>query len=121
MPVLCIDLSFQSQEESKVEEYKIVLQEKDNKKYIELRKDCQYTLIVGVKRKNYSQTQLRAHCPRFHRAKDEGWFLVLGDVEARELLALKRVSGINGPGKVHYLQFTTPSRSGKLTFFFLYT
>ena len=32
-----------------------------------------------------------AHAPRFPKAKDEGWFLVLGDVEQYEVVALKRV------------------------------
>ena len=46
-----------------------------------------------------------AHAPRFPKAKDEGWWLVLGEVDSGELLALKRVGFIHGrptargPGK----------------------
>ena len=29
--------------------------------------------------------------PRFPKSKDEGWFLVVGDTEQREVIALKRV------------------------------
>ncbi|CAG9467191.1 unnamed protein product [Pedinophyceae sp. YPF-701] len=34
----------------------------------------------------------RAYTPRFPKVKDEGWWLVLGDAEGRELLAMRRVS-----------------------------
>ncbi|XP_023246702.1 activating signal cointegrator 1 complex subunit 3 [Copidosoma floridanum] len=114
MPILCIDLALQGDLESTEKEKKIEIAESADKKYISLHRDSEYTLVVGTKRKNHSQSQLRAHCPRFHRPKDEGWFLILGDVENRELWALKRVAGINGPRKMHYLQFKTPSCPGPM-------
>lgn len=119
MPVLCIDLSLQSDMELG-EEKKIDVSPDLKPNFLELHRDQQYTLIVGTKRKNYSQS-LKAHCPKFHRAKDEGWFLILGDIDRRELLALKRVAGINGPRKIHYLQFTAPPNPCKYLFIFFYT
>ena len=114
MPVLCVDLSVQGDFESEETEMKIELSSKKEIKYLELRKDQEYTLVVGTRRKNNSQS-LKAHCPKYHRAKDEGWFLVFGDIERRELWALKRVAGVNGPRKSHYLQFTTPAVLGEST------
>ena len=45
--------------------------------------------------------------PKFPKPKDEGWFLILGDVENRELLALKRVPFI-GARANQTLAFQTP-------------
>lgn len=111
MPVISIDLCIQGDAEFS-EDKKIEISSKTAGKYLHLNGNQEYTLVVGSRRKNYSQT-LKAHCPRFHRGKDEGWFLVLGDLAHRELWALKRVSGINGSRKTHYLQFTTPATSGE--------
>ena len=47
---------------------------------------------------------------RFPKPKDEGWFLLLGDVETHELLALKRIGGLKtGTTNNQQLTFTTPS------------
>ena len=35
-----------------------------------------------------------AYTPRFPKAKDEGWWIILGEVDTGELLALKRVGFI---------------------------
>ncbi|XP_071445378.1 activating signal cointegrator 1 complex subunit 3 [Hetaerina americana] len=62
----------------------------------------------------------RAHCPRYHKPKDEGWFLILGDVERGEVLALKRATGCGRPwgggggGTMQQLSFRTPSKTGRL-------
>ena len=45
--------------------------------------------------------------PKFPKPKDEGWFLILGDVENRELLALKRVPFVGARGN-QTLAFQTP-------------
>ena len=39
----------------------------------------------------FQKRDSHAHAPRFPKPKDEGWFLVIGDVEQYEVLALKRV------------------------------
>merc|ERR1719341_1360105 len=38
----------------------------------------------------------RVHAPKFPKPKEEGWILLVGDPETRELLALKRVGPIRG-------------------------
>ena len=47
--------------------------------------------------------------PKFPKPKDEGWFLILGDAENRELLALKRVPFV-GARANHTLAFQTPEQ-----------
>ena len=46
---------------------------------------------------------------RFPKPKDEGWFILLGDLETQDLLALKRLGGLRrGNANNHQLTFTTP-------------
>lgn len=80
--------------------------------------DTEYTLHIGLKRIHYSRT-LKAHCPMFQKGKDESWFLILGNINNKELLALKRVSGVNSQQRCHQLQFTTPCHLGKKSFAYL--
>lgn len=54
----------------------------------------------------------KAQAPRFPKAKDEGWFLVLGEVDRRELLAVKRVGYVRNHTAVS-MAFYTPERTGK--------
>ena len=57
--------------------------------------------------------------PKFPKPKDEGWFLILGDVENRELLALKRVPFV-GARANQSLAFQTPEEvSSQISFLFL--
>jgi pre-mRNA-splicing helicase BRR2 len=59
------------------------------------------------------------HAPRFPGRRDEGWWLVLGDIKANKLLAIKRVS-LAKASKVK-LAFEAPASEGKaaLTLFFM--
>ena len=45
-------------------------------------------------------SDLKAYAPRFPKAKDEGWWVILGEVDSGELLALKRLGGVRGKGHV---------------------
>lgn len=53
----------------------------------------------------------KAHCPKFSKVKDEGWFLILGDPSAAELIALKRCSYRNTKS-THPITFTAPNKIG---------
>lgn len=52
--------------------------------------------------------------PRYPKAKEEGWWLVVGDTKANSLLAIKRVS-LQRKAKVK-LEFATPSDPGRRTY-----
>lgn len=54
----------------------------------------------------------KAQAPRFPKMKDEGWFLVLGEVDRRELLAVKRVGYVRNCSAVS-VAFYTPEKTGK--------
>ena len=82
----------------------------------EIKANQEYTLGITLKRNNRSDN-LRAHSPMFARGKDEGWFLVLGDISQGELWALKRSSGVNNQPRLNQLQFTAPAFPGNFFFF----
>ena len=53
---------------------------------------------------------------RFPKPKDEGWFLVLGSVEDRELIALKRVPMSRNLSTTQQLTFFTPEVAGRVVY-----
>jgi hypothetical protein len=61
----------------------------------------------------------RIHAPMFPKPQYESWWLVLGDTEADELHALKRISMRNGPNETlvekinTHLTIDAPSHLGK--------
>lgn len=122
MPMLCIKLSLESYDEdnddNKQKNQIFIPLKSDNFDYISIRKGQDYILNVIMKRKNKSNN-LKAHCPLFQKGKDEGWFLVLGNVSDKELLVLKRASAINEQRK-YQLQFTAPSKLGNFIFIYIY-
>lgn len=107
-----MSLTIQCSEEEEERLETILKLNQGSKQVVQVRRNRDYTLIVGTTRKNKT-ANLKAHCPMFQKGKDEGWFLVLGDIERRELLALRRVSGVNGPLRNNQLMFTAPSVLGK--------
>uniref|UniRef100_H2Z645 Activating signal cointegrator 1 complex subunit 3 n=1 Tax=Ciona savignyi TaxID=51511 RepID=H2Z645_CIOSA len=56
----------------------------------------------------------KAATPRFPKPKLEGWFLVLGDRERRELVALKRLNTLRR-NTSETLSFFTPQRVGRMS------
>ena len=43
-----------------------------------------------------TQSDSKAYAPKFPKAKDEGWWLVLGETDSEKLLALKRIRFLGG-------------------------
>ncbi|KAJ3598651.1 hypothetical protein NHX12_002156 [Muraenolepis orangiensis] len=89
---------------------------RENQAWLEVHADQEYVLQVALRRINAGQQRRKqdskAQAPRFPKSKDEGWFLVLGEVERRELLAVKRVGFLRHHSTVS-LAFYTPERTGK--------
>eukprot|EP00879_Flechtneria_rotunda_P006108 GHRR01006421.1.p1 GENE.GHRR01006421.1~~GHRR01006421.1.p1 ORF type:complete len:1855 (+),score=687.13 GHRR01006421.1:742-6306(+) len=77
------------------------------------------TLIVNLDREMEGTELPPVHAPRFPGARDEGWWLVVGDPKANKLLGIKRVSFAKAQ-RVK-LQFDAPAEVGgtKLTLFFM--
>lgn len=116
MPIISIDLILENSRDETNVEKKIMLKP-NNDDVVTVRRNEEYTLAIGLKRMNNSKS-FKVHCPMFLKGKDESWFLILGDIQNRELWALKRVSGIKNQQKYHQLQFTAPDSLGKLIIFY---
>ncbi|XP_016378084.1 activating signal cointegrator 1 complex subunit 3-like, partial [Sinocyclocheilus rhinocerous] len=89
---------------------------RDESSWLPLHADQEYVLQVSLRRLNAGQQRRKqdskAQAPRFPKPKDEGWFLVLGEVEKKELLAIKRVGFIRNHSSVS-VAFYTPEKTGK--------
>ncbi|XP_041463235.1 activating signal cointegrator 1 complex subunit 3-like [Lytechinus variegatus] len=82
--------------------------------FIQCHADQQYVLQVELRRLNRGK-ESKAHSPRFPKPKDEGWWLVLGDVDNKDLLAMKRLGFVRGRSVVQ-LSFYTPERLGRVIY-----
>ncbi|XP_014672686.1 PREDICTED: activating signal cointegrator 1 complex subunit 3-like [Priapulus caudatus] len=86
-----------------------------NKPWIEVHADQEYVLNVNLTRLNRNKGERRAHTPQFPKPKDEGWFLMLGEIDLREVLALKRIGFVRGRQRAP-LVFYTPEREGRVIY-----
>uniref|UniRef100_A0AAR2KKX3 Activating signal cointegrator 1 complex subunit 3 n=1 Tax=Pygocentrus nattereri TaxID=42514 RepID=A0AAR2KKX3_PYGNA len=89
---------------------------REQSSWLPVHADQEYVLQVSLQRLNMGQQRrkqdTRAHAPRFPKPKDEGWFLVLGEVEKKELLAVKRVGYVRNRS-VASVAFFTPEQTRK--------
>lgn len=59
------------------------------------------SMTVSLKRLNQLvEREARIYAPKFPKPQNEGWFVVVGDLEKDEVYAIKRLSWAQGPGKV---------------------
>uniref|UniRef100_A0A8D0L2G8 Activating signal cointegrator 1 complex subunit 3 n=1 Tax=Sphenodon punctatus TaxID=8508 RepID=A0A8D0L2G8_SPHPU len=89
---------------------------RDDKKWIKLHADQEYVLQINLQRLHMrhhkGKQDSKAVAPRFPKTKDEGWFLILGEVDKKELVALKRVGYVRNRSAVS-IAFYTPEAPGK--------
>uniref|UniRef100_A0A3B4YF91 Activating signal cointegrator 1 complex subunit 3 n=1 Tax=Seriola lalandi dorsalis TaxID=1841481 RepID=A0A3B4YF91_SERLL len=89
---------------------------REESSWLKVHADQEYVLQVSLRRINLGQQRRKqdskAQAPRFPKMKDEGWFLVVGEVDRRELLAVKRVGYIRNHTAVS-VAFYTPEKTGK--------
>ncbi|XVE52318.1 hypothetical protein DITRI_Ditri02bG0113300 [Diplodiscus trichospermus] len=73
------------------------------------------TLQVTLERDLEGRTEVGpVDAPRYPKAKEEGWWLVVGDTKSNQLLAIKRVS-LQRKSKVK-LEFTAPTEVARKTY-----
>lgn len=64
---------------------------------------------------SFQKRDSKAHAPRFPKPKDEGWFLIVGDIESRDVIALKRVGFVRGSSH-QSLALYTPETPGRVIY-----
>ncbi|KAL3883314.1 hypothetical protein ACJMK2_029590 [Sinanodonta woodiana] len=83
---------------------------------IQVHADQEYALQVDLHRLNrLKKTDSKAHAPRFPKSKDEGWFLIVGDVENKEMIALKRIGYIRNRSSATLAMFM-PETVGRVIY-----
>uniref|UniRef100_A0A8C2Z046 Activating signal cointegrator 1 complex subunit 3 n=1 Tax=Cyclopterus lumpus TaxID=8103 RepID=A0A8C2Z046_CYCLU len=121
LPVLQVHMSVkgwweQSQEQTERPLPAAGANPKEGSSWLDVHADQEYVLQVSLRRMNLGQQRRKqdskAQASRFPKAKDEGWFLVLGEVDRKELLAVKRVGYVRHHSAVS-VAFYTPERTGK--------
>ncbi|XP_061675544.1 activating signal cointegrator 1 complex subunit 3 isoform X3 [Syngnathoides biaculeatus] len=84
--------------------------------WLDVHADQEYVLQVTLRRINQAQMRRnqdsKAQAPRFPKVKDEGWFLVVGEVDHKALLAAKRIGYVRNHTTVS-MAFYTPEKTGK--------
>ncbi|KAM9353179.1 activating signal cointegrator 1 complex subunit 3 [Symphorus nematophorus] len=89
---------------------------REESSWLDVHADQEYVLQVSLRRINQGQQRRKqdskAQAPRFPKVKDEGWFLVMGEVDRKELLAVKRVGYVRNHSAVS-VAFYTPEKTGK--------
>ncbi|XP_038129491.1 activating signal cointegrator 1 complex subunit 3 [Cyprinodon tularosa] len=89
---------------------------REESSWLDVHADQEYVLQVALRRINLGQQRRKqdskAQAPRFPKAKDEGWFLIMGEVDRKELLAVKRVGYVRNHTAVS-VAFYTPEKTGK--------
>ncbi|XP_051922360.1 activating signal cointegrator 1 complex subunit 3 [Hippocampus zosterae] len=89
---------------------------RDSSSWLDVHADQEYVLQVSLKRINHGHQRRKqdskAQAPRFPKVKDEGWFLVIGEVDHKTLLAVKRVGYVRNHTTVS-VAFYTPEKIGK--------
>jgi activating signal cointegrator complex subunit 3 len=85
--------------------------------WVQVHVDTEYVLGVVLTRMNtVRKHDNRAYTPHFAKPKDEGWILVLGEVETRDVVALKRIGSMRGKCTSATLAFFAPERPGRVIY-----
>ncbi|XP_062952899.1 activating signal cointegrator 1 complex subunit 3 isoform X4 [Cynocephalus volans] len=122
LPVINVGISVKGSWDDLVEGHNelsvstLTADKRDDNKWIKLHADQDYVLQVSLQRVHFGfhkgKQENCAVTPRFPKSKDEGWFLILGEVDKRELIALKRVGYVRNH-HVASLSFYTPEIPGR--------
>ncbi|XP_072187637.1 activating signal cointegrator 1 complex subunit 3 [Excalfactoria chinensis] len=121
LPILNVSLSIKgcwddpAQPQNEVPVPSLTADTRDDKRWIKLQADQEYVLQIHLQRTQMGyqgKQDSKAVAPRFPKVKDEGWFLILGEVDKKELIALKRTGYVRNRNTVS-VAFYTPETLGK--------
>ncbi|CAO2627749.1 Activating signal cointegrator 1 complex subunit 3 [Lemmus lemmus] len=125
LPVINVGISVKGSWDDSIEGHKelsistLTADKRDDNKWIKLHANQQYVLQVSLQRVHFGfhkgKHESYAVTPRFPKVKDEGWFLILGEVDKREMIASKRVGFV----RTHHdasLSFCSPKTPGRYIF-----
>lgn len=107
MPILDVQISVQGQEIMKGKE-----PPRDSNKWIHVKTGTEVSIDLTLKRLNKPGREgTKVFAPKYPKPKDEGWMILIGERENKEMCALKRLSSIRGATR-HSLTIV-PERPGR--------
>ncbi|ESO93256.1 hypothetical protein LOTGIDRAFT_189896 [Lottia gigantea] len=86
--------------------------------WIQVHADQEYALHIKLyrnKKAKVTRGDSKVCMSRFPKPKDEGWMIIVGDVESKEVLALKRIGYNRGQTTVN-LALSTPETTGRVIY-----
>ena len=87
-------------------------------RWIMVNSGAEVTISVTMRRVNrLGKEGVKVHAPKYPKPKDEGWVVVVGSPDTRELYALKRVGAVRGSTTFNLV--LSPTELGRM-FFTLY-
>lgn len=86
---------------------------------VTVKANSEYVIHVKLTQKN-KRPDLKVYAPKFSKPKDESWFLTLGEMKRKELLALKRLTFGRRTEIHHNFTYYVPDIEGTLVFFFFF-
>jgi len=87
-------------------------------RWIKVTAGSEVTISITMRRLNrLGKEGVKVHAPKYQKPKDEGWVVVVGSPDTRELVALKRIGAIRG--STTFSVVVCPEELGKI-FFTLY-
>merc|ERR1719308_602570 len=69
----------------------------NHSRWIKVTAGSEVTISITMRRMNKLRKEgVKVHAPKYQKPKDEGWIVMVGSPESRELFALKRVGAVRG-------------------------
>jgi len=91
---------------------------RDEKSWVKLPAGEEFVLQVKMTCAYRGKT-IYAQTPRYPKPKLEGWFIIIGNAETGELLALKKLSQFNTKSKTEMIFFEVPETKSILTVYII--
>ncbi|KAL9968716.1 hypothetical protein ACROYT_G020835 [Oculina patagonica] len=84
------------------------------KNWVPVHAEQEYVILIEIAKElfGFKRSSTKAHAPHFPKAKDVGWWVILGEMDSGELLAVKRVGQVRSSSTVP-LSFYTPEDLGR--------
>ena len=88
---------------------------RSNEDWIKVQTGTPVSINLNLRRLNRpGRDGVKVFAPKYPKPKDEGWILVLGDLEKKELCALKRVGSVRGSTRQSLV--ITPEQPGRYVY-----
>ncbi|KAK2570728.1 Activating signal cointegrator 1 complex subunit 3 [Acropora cervicornis] len=86
--------------------------------WVQVHADQEYVIVIEIAKDSLGfkgqRRDTKAHAPHFPKVKDAGWWIVLGEIDSGELLAVKRVGQLRSTSTVSVSFYTSEALGRKI-------